>query len=32
MTDGEGRELSDRWAEAQQLREIALECWAASAG
>jgi hypothetical protein len=31
MTDGEGRELSDRWAEAQQLREIALACWAASA-
>jgi hypothetical protein len=31
MTDAEGRELSDRWAEARQLRDIARECWAASA-
>ncbi len=31
MTDSEGRELSDRWAEAQQLRALALDCWAASA-
>lgn len=29
ITDADGRELSDRWAEAQQLRRIALECWAA---
>jgi hypothetical protein len=27
ITDGDGQELSDRWAEAQQLRRIALECW-----
>ena len=27
ITDAEGRELSDRWEEAQQLREIALQCW-----
>ncbi|MBV9509807.1 MAG: sugar phosphate isomerase/epimerase [Caulobacteraceae bacterium] len=31
ITDGEGRELSDRWAEAQRLRRIALELWDASA-
>lgn len=31
ITDGDGRELSDRWVEARQLRRIALECWAASA-
>jgi hypothetical protein len=30
ITDGEGRELSDRWAEAKQLRDIALACWADS--
>jgi hypothetical protein len=30
ITDANGRELSDRWAEAQQLREIALRCWAAT--
>jgi len=31
ITDAQGRELSDRWAEAQQLRAIAQACWAASA-
>jgi hypothetical protein len=30
MTDAKGEELSDRWAEAQQLRQIALDCWAAT--
>jgi hypothetical protein len=27
ITDGEGRELSDRWAEALQLADWARECW-----
>ena len=31
ITDAEGRELSDRWAEALKLRDIAKACWAASA-
>ena len=31
ITDADGRELSDRWAEAQQLRDIAKACWVASA-
>lgn len=31
ITDAEGRELSDRWAETRQLRQIALDCWSASA-
>ncbi|MDR3511229.1 MAG: hypothetical protein P4L73_06325 [Caulobacteraceae bacterium] len=31
ITDAEERELSDRWAETRQLRQIALDCWAASA-
>lgn len=31
MTGADGLELSDRWAETQQLRQIALDCWAASA-
>ena len=30
ITDGEGRELSDRWVETKQLRDIALACWADS--
>lgn len=30
ITDAEGRELSDRWVEAQQLRKIAQACWAAT--
>lgn len=30
ITDAEGRELSDRWAETRQLRDIALDCWARS--
>ncbi len=28
ITDEQGRELSDRWTEAQQLRRIAQQCWA----
>ena len=32
ITGADGLELSDRWAEAKQLRQIALDCWAASAG
>jgi hypothetical protein len=31
ITDADGLELSDRWAEAKQLRQIAMDCWAATA-
>jgi hypothetical protein len=32
ITTPEGREVSDRWAQALVLRRIALECWSASGG
>jgi hypothetical protein len=31
ITGADGLELSDRWAEAQQIRQIALDCWETSA-
>jgi hypothetical protein len=31
ITDAQGHEMSDRWVEAQQLREIALKCWSDAA-